>query len=768
MAGQTHSTVVLSLAAFLVAMSTSVSAGEDSPLTYNRDVRPILSENCFHCHGFDARQRKADLRLDQPEAAKSVLRPGDPGASELIRRITTADPADRMPPEDSHKALNPEQIDTLTRWIEEGAEYERHWAFIPPERPETPAVRDTRWPENPIDHFVLQRLEASGLAPSPRADRATLIRRVTLDLTGLPPTPGEVTAFERDESPEAYDTVVDRLLASPRYGEHMALDWLEAARYADTDGYQNDRLRYQHVWRDWVILAMNENKPFDDFVIEQMAGDMLPNPTLRQQIATGFNRNHRINSENGSIPEEWHVENVVDRVDTLGTVFLGLTMGCARCHEHKYDPISQREYYELFAQFNNVPEWGVGPNNGNSPPFIQVPESWPNLAPEDDRLIPPDPVQLNKRKGSVDRPQAGSPETVMVMAEMDTPRPAYLLERGQYDKPDKSEVLRPGVPKALLAEGVSPPANRLELARWLVDPSNPLTARVTVNRYWQHFFGNGIVATPDNFGLQGKFPTHPELLDWLATELIRIGWDVKAFHRLIVTSATYRQSSRVDLEAAARDPENVLLAHAPRVRLSGQQLRDQALFASGLLVNQIGGPSVFPYMPPGLWESVSNAKYYPSCGDDLYRRSLYTYWRRTTPPPMMTGFNAANREVCIVRTEKTNTPLHALTLMNNVVFVESARVLAERMIETHAILEEQVADGFQRVTARRPDTPELRSLCQAYEAFESRFRQHPEAAHALLRTGDRPHRLIFDEVQLASMTMVASAILNLDEAIMRN
>ena len=768
MARQIDSAAVTLAAIVLVVAGAALPAPAADLPRFDRDIRPILSENCFQCHGPDARARKAGLRLDLRDAALSALVPGDPDASELVRRITAPDPADRMPPAESHKVLSADQIALLTQWIAGGAEYERHWAFIPPRRPDIPPVRDTRWPENPIDHFILARLEAGGLPPSPRADRATLLRRVTLDLTGLPPTPGEVDAFDRDTAPGAYERVVDRLLASPRYGEHMALSWLEASRYADTDGYQNDRLRYQHVWRDWVILAMNENKPFDEFTIEQMAGDMLPHATLRQQIATGFNRNHRINSENGSLPEEWHVENVVDRVDTAGTIFLGLTMGCARCHDHKYDPITQREYFQLFAQFNNVPEWGVGPNNGNSPPFIEVPASWPDLAPEEDRLIPPDPVVLNQRKGSVDRPQAGSPETVMVMAEMDEPRPTYLLNRGLYSDPDTSEVLPPGVPAALLAAGMAPPSNRLELARWLVDPANPLTARVTVNRYWQHFFGTGIVATPDNFGLQGAFPSHPELLDWLATEFVRIGWDVKAFHRLLVTSAAYRQASRIDPATAALDPENRLLARAPRVRLTGQQLRDQALFAGGLLVEQAGGPSVFPYMPPGLWESVSNAKYYASCGDDLYRRSLYIYWRRTTPPPMLTGFNAANREVCIVRNELTNTPLHALTLMNNVVFVESARVMAERMLEGHAILDARIADGFRRVLGRRPGAPELAALVSAYGDFEARFREDPTAARALLGVGDRPYRRIFDEVQLASMTMVASAILNLDEAIMRN
>ncbi len=653
---------------------------------YNRDIRPILAENCFACHGPDAKQRRADLRLDQRDAALTALAPGTPEASEVLRRIATDDPEDRMPPAETHKILSEAQKDTLRAWIADGAPYERHWSFIPPESPEVPDVANTRWPRNGIDAFILNRLEQEGLSPAPRADRATLIRRVSLDLTGLPPTPEEVAAFENDYATDAYEKVVDRLLASPRYGEHMALEWLEAARYADTDGYQNDRLRYQHVWRDWVIEAMNQNLPYDDFVVQQLAGDMLPDATLRQQIATGFGRNHRINSENGSIPEEWHVENVVDRVDTLGTVFLGLTVSCARCHDHKYDPISQREYYELFAQFNNVPEWGVGPNNGNSPPYIRVPKSWPDITPEVDHLIQPDPLEFIDRKAPMLRPVPGGEDTVMVMAELPNPRPTYVLQRGLYNAPDTSEVLAPAAPRALLAEGIAPPRNRLELAQWIVHPSNPLTARVAVNRQWQHFFGRGLVRTSENFGLQGELPSHPELLDWLATEFIAMDWNVKAFQKLIVMSATYCQSSQVRGGHAARDPENQLFSRAPRIRLTGSQLRDQALFASGLLAEQIGGPSVKPYMPPGLWESISNATYDQGCGQDLYRRSLYTYWRRTTPPPMMTGFNGANREVCSVRNELANTPLHALTLMNNVVFVESARLLAQRMLDSSGVL----------------------------------------------------------------------------------
>lgn len=755
------------LSAAIALMATSVALSAEPP-SFNREIRPILAEYCFACHGPDAAERKANLRLDQRENALSALSPGGPESSEVLRRIMTDDPEDRMPPADSHKSLSDAQKARLRAWIEGGAPYERHWSFLPPLRSELPAVNQTTWPHNDFDHFILHRLEQEQLSPAPRADRATLIRRVTLDLTGLPPTPEEVAEYENDYATNAYEKVVDRLLQSPRYGEHMALNWLEAARYADTDGYQNDRFRYHHVWRDWVIEAMNRNLPYDDFVVQQLAGDMLPHATLRQQIATGFSRNHRINSENGSIPEEWHVENVVDRVDTLGTVFLGLTVSCARCHDHKYDPISQREYYELFAQFNNVPEWGVGPNNGNSPPYITVPEHWPNISPEEDRLIPPPPLDFIKSNATMRRPLPGSVDTVMVMAELPEPRPTHLLRRGVYNDPDTSGVLSPAAPRALLAEGVAPPRNRLELAQWLVHPSNPLTARVAVNRQWQHFFGTGLVKTSENFGLQGEFPSHPELLDWLATEFIRLEWDLKAFQKMIVTSATYCQSSRASDAAVVKDPDNRLLAHAPRVRLSGAQLRDQALFASGLLVEQLGGPSVKPYQPPGLWESVSNATYDQGCEDELYRRSLYTYWRRTTPPPMMTSFNGANREVCSVRNELANTPLHALTLMNNVVFVESARLLAERMLANGDTLESRIGHGFMRVTARTPDEAELTDLRYAYQDFFDAFIQHPEAALALLQVGEQPANTTMEPVSLASMAMVASVILNLDEAIMRN
>jgi len=796
-----------SLLPVLVTVSLATIGTAKDKVRFNRDVRPILSEKCFACHGPDRRARQADLRLDVRSSALQVIKPGDPKTSELIARITHRDADLAMPPAKTGKRVTAEEAAILKAWIKQGAEYQKHWAFIPPKRPAVPPVRNRKRVRNAIDAFVLRRLEQENLQPSPEADRRTLIRRVTLDLTGLPPTPDEVNAFLNDPSPNAYEKVVDRLLASPRYGEHMASGWLDASRYADTDGYQNDRYRYMSPWRDWVVMAFNENKPYDRFVIEQLAGDMLPNATLKQQIATGFCRNHRINSEDGSIPAEWRVEYVVDRVDTLGTVFLGLTFGCARCHEHKYDPISQEDYYRMFAYFNNVPEWGVGPNNGNSPPFIPVPKSWPNLTPEQNRAVTPAPVKLRRARktagNGLKRPQAGKAGTVMVMHEMDKPRPTYLLKRGQYNMPDKSKRLTPNVPDSLNPVSGPPPKDRLELARWLVQPNHPLTARVAVNRYWQQFFGTGIVKTSENFGSQGERPSHPELLDWLAVEFVRTGWDVKAIQRLIVTSATYRQASEMasirrqpadssnnqhattserirgltprgspgNPQSAIpnpqlKDPQNRLLWRGPRYRLPAFVLRDQALAASGLLVERFGGPPAKPYMPPKIWRSISNNKYVQDHGANLYRRSVYTYWRRTIPPPTMMNFNSAAREVCIVRTERTNTPLQALTLLNNVTFVEAARFLAERMLrEGGSTAEEQLAFGFRLLTGRPPHTGELATLQTAHNTFLRKYRSEPEAAKQLLAVGEAKRDESWDPAEHAAMTMAASLILNLDETI---
>ena len=651
-----HRYTLMSRTFLILSVLLLFEFAQAAELDFARDIRPVLSDKCYNCHGPDKKARKAKLRLHDRAA---VLESGVLSDGEMLKRLTSDDSDERMPPAESNRVLSDKDRAKLVQWLKAGAawpEDDRHWAFVPPQRPALPKVKNGAWVLNGVDAFVLARLEREKLQPAKEADKATLLRRVLFDLTGLPPTIAELDAFLKDASPGAYEKVVDRLLASPRYGEHMALGWMEASRYADTDGYQNDRLRYMWVWRDWLIKTLNDNQPFDRFVIEQMAGDLLPDRNFFTQVATGFNRNHRINSEGGSIPDEWIVEYVADRVETMGTMFLGLTLTCSRCHDHKYDPIKQKDFYRLFAFFNNIAEAGLGPNNGNSPPFINVPKSWPNLSEAEAKFVVPAPVKIKVVQTSVPRPQSGKPDTVMVLHELKEPRPTFRLERGVYNQPDKSERLHPATPPVLGAWNKKWPRNRLGLAQWLVDPAHPLTARVTVNRIWQHYFGLGLVKTSENFGVQGELPSHPALLDWLATEFIRRKWNQKAMHKLIVTSATYRQASGASAGLLRSDPENRLLAHGPRKRLTPYAIRDAALFNSGLMNGQIGGPSVKPYMPPGIWKSISNATYKQDKGDKLYRRGMYTYWRRTVPPPTMMAFNAAAREICTVRTDLTITP----------------------------------------------------------------------------------------------------------------
>jgi hypothetical protein len=775
------------LFAILVCMCTGevrLRAQPAEPPDFAQQVRPILSEHCFHCHGPDAATREADLRLDQAESASRVLTSPAGETSQLWQRITTTDPDHRMPPADSAKQLDARELEILTSWLSTGGDYEVHWAFAPPARPRLPSTVQDPWCNNPIDSFVLEGLQPLDWQPAQPAPPETLLRRASYDLSGFPPTPTERSEFLRqvevDGLEVAYQALIDRLLSNPRYAEHMTLPWLEASRYADTDGYQNDRYRYQHAWRDWVIRAYSHNMPYDEFVVEQIAGDMLPQASLWQQVATGFGRNHRINSEDGSIPDEWLTENIADRVDTLGTVFLGLTVGCARCHDHKYDPISQRDYYQLYAHFNNIAEHGVGPNNGNSPPFVDLPASWPLLSSDEDRARVPEPVKLRQARedsgNGLSRPQAGAPTTVMVMHELSQPRPTYVLLRGQYNTPDTTQPVEPGVPQALApaATQSAPPRNRLELARWLVHPQHPLTARVAINRMWQQFFGTGIVESSENFGSQGTPPSHPELLDWLAVEFIASGWDVRHIQRLILLSSTYRQSSQVTPDRLQQDPENRRLARGPRLRLPAFTLRDQALALSGLLVEKTGGVSVKPYMPADIWSSISNNKYEQDSGESLFRRSLYTYWRRTIPPPTMMNFNAAAREVCTVRTETTNTPLQALTLMNNVTFVEAAKKLAERVlsetastttIHSPSLLAQRINDCCVACLSRLPSATEAEILLKAYSAFEEQFQADPTAAKELLTTGEAPFDTQLAPVPLAALTMTVSLIMNLDEAI---
>ncbi len=1128
------------------ALVSGFSAVATEPLSYNRDILPILSNNCFACHGPDAPARKAGLRLDREDAAKQALPsgaiaivPGDATASALLQRINTTDPDEQMPPPDSAKSLTTAQRETLARWISEGAVWQAHWAFIPPAEVAPPAVAQADWPRNPIDNFVLARLDSEGVAPSTEADRHTLIRRVTLDLTGLPPTPEEVAAFVQDTAPDAYEKVVERLLDSPRHGEHRARQWLDIARYADTNGYAADIARTMWRYRDWVIDAFNANMPFDQFTLEQLAGDLLPEPTLEQRIATGFNRNHPVMMEGGAIFEEFRVQNVVDRVDTTATAWLGLTMKCAQCHDHKYDPISQKEYYEFYAYFNNVSEeesklFGTE-LDGNSLPRIKAPmpaqqaetarleaalqsvregklrddatldaaqqqweiaereatvNRWTSLittaitedttapglvftgdtnlrditalrvdvspgadlglaevelhiaptageAPEariplvestathggvrlahdgnaesvfavtgsdatsaifvpaapfsfaegtrirvvlrgadlatvrdrfslrlssdpaflpatvggwlvngpyiaatgDDALASshvdpgqidlaakyddgrakwiafpggladgvahnlsgktcatwfyrsisapgprtmdlsldnrnavrlwvngrlvldkvaqrgevgahPAPVTIELKTGDnsilvktvdyydfnahtfffarrgetigpmpldVERALLREPAvrsdaektalrafyrgrnweqwpalhaeeldrawelaqldkqipTTMVMEERSEPRPANILVRGLYDQP--GDPVSPAVPAALHSWPEDLPRNRLGLAKWLVNPANPLTARVAVNRDWQRFFGAGLVRTADDFGAQGEWPSHPELLDWLARDFIASGWDMKALQRRIVTSATYRQNSRVRPELAERDPENRLLARGPRYRLDAEQIRDNALAASGLLVESLGGPSVLPYQPPGLWRDVAYGggglrytaqEFIQDHGDKLYRRSLYTFWKRAAAPPGMLLFDAPNREVCTARRSRSNTPLQALALMNDTQYVEAARAMAER------IMKESGPDATARIDhactlllARPARDAEKAALRAQFEAQLADYRNTPDAARDLLDTGESDYDTALDAVELAAWTLVANALMNTDAAV---
>jgi mono/diheme cytochrome c family protein len=1045
------------VAALLITLpfASAAAATPTAKLEFNRDVRPILSENCFHCHGQDANHREGRLRLDDAanttldRGGYAVIVPGQPDESELIARLISMDEEERMPPANSNRHLTAEQIDTLRRWIAEGAEYQSHWAFLPPQRAPLPEVRTTAWPRAPIDRFVLARLEREGMTPRPEAAPEAWLRRVSFDLAGLPPSPADRAAFLADvarRGEAAYGSAVDRLLASPHFGERLALDWLDAARYADSHGFNNDSTRTMWRWRDWVIDAFNQNLPYSTFVTEQLAGDLLPSPTLEQRIATGFGRNHVINSEGGIIEEEYRVEYVADRVRTLSTAWLGLTLECARCHDHKFDPISQRDYFSLFAFLNNVPEFGEDGRVANAVPMIPAPTtaqqqalaeqerrladleaavtraraSLPHRSPATDRalrsllaqaeatvghvgpdLLPargegpapgitgpawrPDPtaaldavpsvppealnfagkqglslsfwlrpdadnpgdvpllsgidyggsmadtaygrggevrlidgeieLRLSERypayalvvrtqgaslkpntwrqvaltyaggrraagvrifvdghelatrvlhdglpsehgrkpyrlgadnapggarwRGALDslrsvpraldaaevrqrflvealpaaltNPPANAPvdawlseglllanapthevvaardevwgehlalhravPTTMVMAELPQPRPAFVLNRGAYDAP--GEPVTPGVPEALLAPWpAGAPRNRLGLAQWLVQPNHPLTSRVVVNRFWTQLFGTGIVKTLEDFGYQSEWPSHPELLDWLARDFVDGGWDVKALFRSIVLSSTYRQSSSAPAEDFARDPENRLLARGPRLRLPAELLRDQALAVSGLLTTEIGGPSVFPYQPEKLYAGLVVGADYPgtkwvqSHGPDLYRRSLYTFWKRTVPHPAMLTFDAPDREVCSVRRSRTNTPLQALTLWNETGYVEAARQLGARILrEAGPDDEARVAHGFLLATGRAPDETERGVLIRAFTRLRAEFAAQPDEARALLAVGESPADPSLNPAEFAAAATVAGMILNLDETLTKN
>ncbi len=806
--------------------STASHAEPMSKVSFDRDVRPILSNYCWKCHGPDANERKAGLRLDQQDSSRQpaesgqrAIVPGKPGESELVKRILSTDPDERMPPASEMKPLSDAQTDILKRWVEQGAEFQQHWSFRTVQRPALPSVKDKTWPKTPIDHFLLARLEAEGLKPAPEANRSALIRRVTLDLTGLPPTLAEVDAFVNAADPQAYETLVDRLLQSPHYGERMALEWLDAARFADTNGYHIDNGRDMTRWRKWVIDAFNRNLPFDQFTIQQLAGDLLPEPSdpvaaRELKLASGFHRNHMINFEGGAIPQEYHTAYIVDRVNTTATVWLGLTIACTQCHDHKYDPLTQREFYQLYAFFHNVPENGLDGQKGNAEPLLKLPteaqqkdladlqanvlqlETKAKEATADDaKALRADIDRLKKQQSELEQlvPSA------MVMRDMNKPRDTFMLIRGQYDKlGDKVTADTPAVLPRLPEEA---PRNRLGLAQWLVHPSHPLTSRVIVNRYWQMYFGTGLVRTSEDFGSQGELPSHPELLDWLAAEFL-IGrggdgergsgaiassphlplspspppaapWDIKQLQRLIVTSAAYRQASRVSPALLAKDPENRLIARGPRHRLPAEFIRDLALSVSGLMQHKIGGPSVSPYQPSGLWEELmaradgknwTAQEYTQSHGADLYRRTMYTFWKRTCPPPQLATFDAPDRETCTVRRARTNTPLQALVLMNDPTYVEASRKLAERiMLEGGATTESRITFAFRLATSRPPTPRELAVLRRIHDQQLARFRGDEPSALKLLAVGESPRNEQLAPADLAAWTMVANTILNLDE-----
>ncbi|REJ70331.1 MAG: DUF1553 domain-containing protein [Planctomycetota bacterium] len=833
-------------------------------IDFASEVRPILSSTCFRCHGPDEQTREAGLRLDTREGAlgsggeEGPIVPGDVAASELIRRITSGEADERMPPPDAEKQLAADEIETLKNWIAAGAAWEEHWSFTAPTKPELPAVKQSDWPRGPIDHFVLARMEQEGLSPAPPAERAALLRRVTLDLTGLPPTIAELDAFLADESPTAYEKVVDRLLATPAHAERMALDWLDAARYADTHGYHVDSIREMWRWRDWVIEAFARNMPFDQFTIEQLAGDLLPEATREQKIATGFNRNHGINFEGGAIPEEFRVEYVVDRVQTTATVFMGLTMQCARCHDHKFDPISQRDYYRFFALFNTIGERGIDGATGNARPLLTLPsdeqreafyavqqqieelsgrmtarakevtaerEAWVarRLAELEDQqsaandastsagtgddaitivdkiiLLPAEErtdeqryqlrkyyvdnfdeeyrrllAERKKLKRQSDKLYAAIP-SVMVMEEMEEPRATFVLNRGLYDQ--HGTKVSGGVPASLppLPEGA--PANRLSMARWLTSPDHPLTSRVTVNRFWQMYFGTGIVETSENFGSEGTLPTHPRLLDYLATRFVETGWNVRAMQKEIVMSATYRQSSRTTPAKLTADPQNRFLARGPRFRLPAEFIRDNAMAISGLLVKKVGGPSVSPYQPEGLWDEVSfgiksygGLIYKQDHGDALYRRGMYTFWKRSCPPPALNTFDAPEREVCTVRRERTNTPLQALVLLNDPTFLEASRHFAERILAAGGSSDaDRITYAFRRALARPPTEAERDVIAAELAERRAAYDRDPAAARQILSIGESKRNETLDDTEHAAWTSVARLLLNLDETITKN
>ena len=740
-------------------------AEDADKISYNFQVRPILSDKCFNCHGPDANKRQAGLRLDiQSEAYKSLkehprahaIVPRDPEASELFLRISSTDTAIRMPPPASNiPPLNEEEVALIKKWIKQGARYEPHWAFIAPVKKPLPGIKDKDWVKNEIDYFILRELEKKDLSPNKEADKERLMKRLSLDVTGLLPTPEETEAFVNDESENAYEKLVDRLLSHPTYGERMALPWLDVARYADSHGYQDDNYRSQWPWRDWVIHTFNRNLPYDQFVTWQLAGDLLPDSSKEKLLATGFNRNHKITEEGGVIDEEYRVEYVSDRTTTFGRAFIGVTVECAKCHDHKFDPISQREYFQLYAFFNNIKEVGIESTVGGPETYAKNPRM--EIKKED----------LQGILSFINKPDTNKLE-VSVMKELDTINRTCVLTRGNYDAP--AEEVMASTPASVLAYPEHLPKNRLGLSKWLFDPAHPLTARVFVNRMWQEFFGRGIVKSAADFGMQGALPSHPALLDWLAVDFREKGWDMKRLVKQLVMSATYRQSAEVTENKLKVDPENIFLSHAPRLRVPAEIVRDIVLVSSGLLNRSIGGPSVKPYQPPGLWELATSGRgqlstYRQDHGDKLYRRGMYTFIKRTVPPPSLMIFDASNRDECEVKRTRTNTPLQALVMLNDPAVAEASLALAEAVIIMKAPDTTMLNSAFRRIICRRPVKKETDILLNTLKEQQSFFNTYPEKAEKITEVGEYKRKTKTPAARLAALMMVVQTIYNMDEAI---
>ncbi|MDB5350664.1 MAG: Planctomycete cytochrome [Planctomycetota bacterium] len=820
--------MTLLLCAFLFAVLSEPGSQPDSrPVDFSREVRPILASYCIRCHGPDEKARKGGLRLDDREAAIRTLSggnraivPGKPGDSEILERLTTDDVNSVMPPRKLGKRPSPREVEILEQWIAQGARYTTHWAYAPPVRAPSPAVSDPSWPRNPIDHFVLARLDREKLRPSPAADRHTLLRRAALDLTGLPPSSEEADRFINDAAPDAYERAVDALLKKPSYGERWAAMWLDLARYGDSQGYIHDPPRTIWRWRDWLIQALNDNLPYDRFTTEMLAGDLLPGATPAQVVATGFHRNTTNNTEGGANGEEYRHASVVDRVNTTMQAWMGTSLACAQCHNHKYDPFTQKEYYQIFSVFNSTAD-----ANGEDP-TIEVPRmgqeaAYAGLSAQfarakqkldeesqwvdsrrgdwekavDRARLPKDLADIlavpaekrtkaqadalaahhrsthpdwSGRDADVRRLRAeldGVSTTTLVMKEI-APRPTAVAIRGEYQS--RGEPVTPGVPAALHPAPSGVKLDRLGLAKWIVDPSNPLTARVAVNRLWQEIFGVGLVETSEEFGTQGEPPSHPELLDWLATEYVRLGWDTKQLLKVIVTSAAYRQSSVVGDASYQVDPMNRLLARGPRSRLSAEALRDQALFVSGLLSAKPFGPPVHPYQPlNGLAAAFGpSTDWETSKGEDAHRRALYTRWRRNLPYPSMIAFDVPERAVCSMRRIRTNTPIQALVTLNDPVFIEAAQALARRILtEGGATLESRAAFGVRLVLSRPASEAETHRLAALFQASRSSLAADPARASALATRPLGPVPAGMDVLDAAAWTVVGNVLLNLDETL---